>query len=429
MSIRRRTSITREGYYYLFILAFIAGGAVMRQINPLFALAGLMLAPLLFNWRIAMAEIRGLIVTRRTPRVAAGETLVVDVRVHNNRPYVAAWQVRVVDQLFRLGAPEASVKNIELIVPYVPPQGMARVSYRCRVYQRGEYRLGPAAIATGFPFGLILVRRRLRRSQRLLVTPRLGVMQESWRRYVREDRNGTQGPSHRRGAVDGDFFALRSYRSGDPPRSIHWRSSARLGQLMVKQVEQRSDRQITLLLELWCPSSPTDDDLLAVEKAVSFAASAVTDLCRAAGGKLTLSISAREPLYYSGGLSPALRTTTLDYLAVAQPTEEVDAFQAWLEAGAGGGGGSTDSALLVSTRPAESLDEIDSRPLPDWVGRVPRVSVRDPAFGRWFRLIDRPAGSAAEPEAASTSVPTNPMPDSRDVPATGSSRRQANGAS
>lgn len=391
MSSRRIASITREGYYYLFILAFIAGGAIMRQINPLFALAGLMMAPLIFNWRLATTEIRGLRVVRRIPRITAGETLIVDMDLKNERGAVSAWQVRISERVSRIEAGKRVDEDqpLELIVPHVPARGSARVSYRCQLYQRGEYRVGPATISTGFPFGLVAVKRRLDVENTLLVAPRMGKMGEAWRRYTREDRKGTQGPSYRRGAVDGDFYALRAYRSGDPPRSIHWRSSARLGQLMVKQVEQRSDRQITLLIDLWQPENPTEADREAVEMAASFTATAVADLCRASGGRLTLSVAALESFYYSGGLSPALRNTILDYLSVATACEKVDPFSAWLEAGAGGGGGSTDAALLISTRPVDGLHQADGEYLPGWTAKVPRISVRSSDFQRWFRWTDR----------------------------------------
>lgn len=369
----------------------------MRQINPLFALAGLMMAPLIFNWRVATTEIRSLRISRRVPRVTAGETLIVDMDVRNERGQFAAWQVRVADTLTRLDEKKGSKEAIELIVPKVPARESARVSYRCQIYRRGEYQLGPATVSTGFPFGLVVVRRRLDSTTRLLVAPRLGKMGEAWRRYVQEDRKGTQGPSYRRGAVDGDFYALRSYRSGDPPRSIHWRSSARLGQLMVKQVEQRSDRQITLLVELWEPETPSEADRDAIEMAASFTATAVADLCRSNGGRLTLSVAGAEPFYYTGGVSPALRNTTLDYLATASGASQLDPFEAWLEAGAGGGGGSTDAALLVTTRPPDQLHSGDAENLPGWTAKVPRISVRAPEFQRWFRLVERVASRSPQP--------------------------------
>ena len=67
MPLRRRAWLTREGWYYLAVLAFIIGGAVLRSVNLLVILAGMMIAPLLFNWRLVMASLMGLSIRRKLP--------------------------------------------------------------------------------------------------------------------------------------------------------------------------------------------------------------------------------------------------------------------------------------------------------------------------------------------------------------------------
>ena len=52
MSHRRITRLCPEGWYFLFVVTFIIGGAVLGQVNLLVVLAGLMVGPLLFNWRL-----------------------------------------------------------------------------------------------------------------------------------------------------------------------------------------------------------------------------------------------------------------------------------------------------------------------------------------------------------------------------------------
>lgn len=52
-----------------------------------------------------------------------------------------------------------------------------------------------------------------------------------------------------RGGHD-EFFAVRPYRPHDSLRSVHWRASARLGELLVKEYEQQQDRQLWIVLEL-----------------------------------------------------------------------------------------------------------------------------------------------------------------------------------
>ena len=48
---RRQTTICREGWYYLVIVAVVFGGAVFKEVNLLLILAGMLLGPLLLNWR------------------------------------------------------------------------------------------------------------------------------------------------------------------------------------------------------------------------------------------------------------------------------------------------------------------------------------------------------------------------------------------
>ena len=48
---RRQTTICREGLYYLVITALVLGGAMLKEVNLLLILAGMLLGPMLLNWR------------------------------------------------------------------------------------------------------------------------------------------------------------------------------------------------------------------------------------------------------------------------------------------------------------------------------------------------------------------------------------------
>ena len=56
MFLRRQTSICREGWYYVAIMAVVLGGAVLHEVNLLLILAGILLGPLLLNWRAVHLE-------------------------------------------------------------------------------------------------------------------------------------------------------------------------------------------------------------------------------------------------------------------------------------------------------------------------------------------------------------------------------------
>ena len=81
----RRITITREGCYYLFVALFISGGAVGGEVNLMMLLAGIMLGPMLLQWRILSVSLRRLDVERRLPDyVSAGDPLRVQLVLHND---------------------------------------------------------------------------------------------------------------------------------------------------------------------------------------------------------------------------------------------------------------------------------------------------------------------------------------------------------
>ena len=74
-----------------------------------------------------------------------------------------------------------------------------------------------------------------------------------------------------RTSTDEEFAALRSYEPGDDVRQVHWRTSARLGRLVVQQFEQPWQRRTTVVLDV----RRTAHDPESFERAVSAAASVV----------------------------------------------------------------------------------------------------------------------------------------------------------
>src|SRR5207245_10092424 len=55
-------------------------------------------------------------------------------------------------------------------------------------------------------------------------------------------------------AAQSDFHGLRAFRSGDSPHWIHWRTSARLGELMVREFEETPDDNLVIILDAWLPA-------------------------------------------------------------------------------------------------------------------------------------------------------------------------------
>src|SRR5690606_33052987 len=97
-----------------------------------------------------------------------------------------------------------------------------------------------------------------------------------WHRDAASADELVQRQRPRRGAFPDEFEKLRSFRYGDNPRMIHWRTSARQNSLMVREYHEIRDRDLLVLLDL--DADPTrEEELLRVELAVSFAATVCID--------------------------------------------------------------------------------------------------------------------------------------------------------
>lgn len=329
---------------------------MLRQVNLLLILTGMLVGPVLFSWRLVVATLRGVQVRRKMPRgLCAGDLLVVNLELDNTRKRLGSWAVVVEDQIRRDGDSDTQTSlRPTTLFGYVPAgQGQNRV-YRGRLVQRGRYRLGPIEVSTRFPFGLIRRTVTLDQHDTLLVYPRLGHLTRAWTTRHHESFEGASRRERRESRISGDFYGVRDWRPGDSRRSIHWRSSARRGNLVVRQFEQQRTRDVALLLDLWQPGSPAAEDRENVELAVSFAATVVTDLCRKGGNDLLLGITAAEPVCLAGPASMVLLQDAMEALALAEASAEdrlpdlLERALAQLDSG--------NDIVLVSPRPVDLGD-------------------------------------------------------------------------
>lgn len=110
------------------------------------------------------------------------------------------------------------------------------ITYPMLAVQRGRYVTGPLAVRASDPFNLVKLDRRFSGTSDVLVTPRI-VPLPVMRTAAGAGSSGDSTPQ-RVGVVGQDDILVREYRSGDDVRRIHWRSTARRGEIMVRREEQ-----------------------------------------------------------------------------------------------------------------------------------------------------------------------------------------------
>lgn len=368
---RPNTTICREGWYYLFITAIVFVGAMVKEVNLLLVLAGMMMGLLFFHWHALFVSLKGLTLQRKAPQaVCAGDLLAVGMRLSNSRPRFGSWGVTVEEQIQRESATSGSNHyfnhqqhgynhdkpiTTSVLFPYIPAGQQRTGTYQGRLIRRGRYRLGPMRISTQFPFGLFCRKITIGQSETLYVYPRLGRLTRRWLARHRQALAGADRRQRRPGP-EGDFYGVREWRSGDSLRLMHWRSSARTGKFVVRQFEQPHNRDVAIILDTWLPEEPSAAQHENVELAISFAATVLTDLCRLGGGKVHLGIYDGQARCLGGPASGALLQDMMKTLAVAEARSE-DFLPPLIEHVLGDiDVASGREIILISTRPADLSD-------------------------------------------------------------------------
>jgi uncharacterized protein (DUF58 family) len=311
----RRLVIAKEGWYYLLVMAFIVGGAMLREVNLLYILAGMMLGAFLVNARVASLSLKKLDVRRRMPeRVFAGEKFTVALLAENQRPWFASWAIAARDFIEREDGAQGAI-DVEVLFVQAAPGGRAKATYEAEFPRRGRYQFGPIEISTRFPLGLLRASATVKETGALLVRPRMGRLTAHWKIAIQSARWGAHQSRPKRGVAEGEFYGLRGWRSGDSQRWIHWRTTARVNELVVRQFEQQQNWDAAILLDLWRPEWPDEEDLLREERAIAFLATAVVDLCRRGGSQLLVGVAGERLAHRRSAASRILAEELLDDLA------------------------------------------------------------------------------------------------------------------
>jgi uncharacterized protein (DUF58 family) len=153
----------------------------------------------------------------------------------------------------------------------------ARAAYRVPTGRRGRYTLGPVTVTVTDPFGLARRSWSGSKTDEVTICPRVHELRPAPGAPGRLRSASPFSVRFHAPAVDGEeFLTLRQYEVGDDLRRIHWRSTARTGELIVREDEAQWQPRAVVLLD----TRPSAHDAASFEAAVEAAASIVARLHR-----------------------------------------------------------------------------------------------------------------------------------------------------
>ncbi|MFG3493664.1 DUF58 domain-containing protein [Streptomyces sp. NPDC047928] len=246
--------------------AYVLGQADLLRVGLLLSVLPLVSVAVLYRTRYQVAGTR-----RLSPqRVAAGS----EARVHLRMDNVSRLPTGLL--MLQDHVPYVLGPRPRFVLDRVEPGGRREVSYRVRSDLRGRYPLGPLQLRLSDPFGMCELSRSFSAHDDLTVIPRtepLPVLRLSGEAAGYGD--GRQGSL---AAAGEDDVIPRGYRHGDDLRRVHWRSTARYGELMVRREEQPQRARCTVLLDTRGAAYEGGGPDSAFEWAVSGAASVLTHM-------------------------------------------------------------------------------------------------------------------------------------------------------
>lgn len=378
--VTQRVGLTKPGAVCLVIAILLLTGGYLGPSNMLVLIFAGVVGPFVMNGWYAFSMIRRLTVERAYLRqIVAGEPLTVTLSIKNRKRRMSSWLMIASDTIKRIGRNGTEDALVaEAVFPRVPSRSTSEATYRVRLMRRGRYRLGPVRVRSKFPLGLVERSLHIDMPDELIVAPRLGRLTDRWHAETASADELVQRQRPRRGTFPDEFEKLRTFRYGDNPRLIHWRTSARQNMLMIREYHEVRDRDLLVLLDLAMPRND-EESQRRVELAVSLAATICVDqFRRSRQSTLGLVAAGEKTVDWVGVAHPTSAEPLLGLLALVEASQEPNLDSLWDFAREHRT--ATTSGVLITTRPAASV------PRPSASNWLRMLSVADQGFEEYFTL-------------------------------------------
>ena len=247
---------------------------------------------------------------------------------------------------------------------------------------RGRYRLGPGRLVARDPLGIAAVEVELPAGPTVLVRPRVPEIGALFTETGARGEGGRR--AHMRRPSGLEPHGVREYVEGEPLRAVHWPTSARRGQLMVRELEDAPRDSVAIVLDVDATTVTGVPGRSSLDDAVRAAAG----LVRAHAGR------SRRALLVVASPTPGIHRVqslgrdwdaALDALAAVEPAEGAPLRELTSPRGALG---TVPELVVVTARPEVVEDALVARravgrfcglvvvDAPTYAGREPSTSSR-----------------------------------------------------
>jgi uncharacterized protein (DUF58 family) len=248
--------VTRAGWTYIGGVIVVALAALNTGNNLLFLILASLIAVILMSGVLSSITLSGVELRLELPEhIFAGQPVRAQIELENEKLTLPSFSLRV-EAVTPKNAQAAAVLDTPVYFPYLPKKDCVRQSVPITFARRGAYRQDAFRITSRFPFGFLQKSRRLELKTEALVYPSVEPGNEFF-----EISPALQGALESLSKGRGqDLYALRGYFPNDSARHVHWKASARLGSLMVREFTHEEDCRVLLVLDPHTSAAPVGAD-------------------------------------------------------------------------------------------------------------------------------------------------------------------------
>jgi uncharacterized protein (DUF58 family) len=297
--------ITKVGLWYIVLTILVAVPAANTGNNALYLVEAFLLALLVVSGLASRQNLRRLDVGFEPPtEIYAKQPFSIRYTVHNRGRLMSR----------RLLVVAAVGEGKPTLIPHIPTQGTDRGLMEMQVERRGLHQIPFLHFSSIFPLGLFRKGLRYRVDLELLVFPEVDTTG-----LVSVEQLGGDGELSSRDAGAGyDLLSLRRFREGDDRRGIHWKQTARTGNLIFMERAADRGRRLSIQLDNAVGSLADSEDALRFERLVSRAATAAHH-CLKNDYEVELITRSGFVPFGRGGLH---RRRILEHLALLEPVPD-----------------------------------------------------------------------------------------------------------
>ncbi|MDX1631701.1 MAG: DUF58 domain-containing protein [Thermoanaerobaculia bacterium] len=301
-SVPERIRPTKVGLWYIVSAVLVGVAATNTGNNALYIVLALMLGILVVTGTVSRVNLRRLECDLDAPEeIHAKQPFHLRLEVRNRGRWMPRWLL-----VFSV-----SDRAQPLLVPHLPRAGRSRGFMETMLPRRGRHRFRWVHVGSIFPVGFFHKGMRYETELEVLVYPELYPAA-----VASPVLTGARGEGASRKVGWGhDLHALRAFQQGDDPRGIHWKQSARTGELIYTEREVEEGQRLSIVFDNAVGELDDPGKRRRFERLVSEAATAAVDYLDR-GYEVELSTRERH-LPFRGGRQQ--RREILETLALVEP--------------------------------------------------------------------------------------------------------------